>query len=188
MDLSTFTTYGELGLRHILDLAGYDHILFVLSLCCRFTFKSWKKVTWLITAFTIGHSLTLAISILYGPILNAEIVEKAIPITIILSCLSNIIQPKISGKFWPAYIIAILFGFIHGMGFSNYLSALLMESQDLLEPLFSFNIGLELGQLLIVSICLTLNGGIYLFTTLKLKDWSRGLSFFIMGLAVSLLW
>jgi hydrogenase/urease accessory protein HupE len=188
MDLSTFTTYGELGLRHILDLAGYDHILFVLSLCCRFTFKNWKKVTWLITAFTIGHSLTLAISVLFGPILPAEVVEKAIPITIIISCISNIIQPKTTGKFWPAYAIAALFGFIHGMGFSTYLSALLTESQDLLEPLFSFNLGLELGQLIIVSLCLTLNGSIYLLTSLKLKDWSRGLSLFIMGLAVSLLW
>jgi len=187
MEWSVLTTYGELGLRHILDFSGLDHILFVLSLCARFTFKQWKRMAWLITAFTIGHSLTLAVAVYYGALLPAELVETLIPITIIISCLVNVAQPKPKRVLWLSYVVTLLFGFIHGMGFSNYLLALLRDSEAVLLPLLSFNLGLEIGQIAIVMLSLLLITLIMGFTRLKLVEWTKAISIFIMGMAVMMM-
>ena len=145
-----FETYLKLGFDHILDPNAYDHILFVVSFSLLASLSSWKKLFWLVTAFTIGHSMTLAMSVLDVIKIPSNIVEFLIPITIILSCADNIFQANKDLSFSPRYILILIFGFIHGMGFSNFFKAILGKEESILVHLFSFNIGVELAQLCIV--------------------------------------
>lgn len=151
-----FGTYLEIGYDHILDIQGYDHVLFILALCAVYELKEWKKVLILVTAFTIGHSITLALSALDILTIPAHIIETLIPITIILTGLINIVtaQQKEQKTY---YLLPLFFGFIHGMGFSNFFKALLGKSEDIVLPLFAFNVGVELAQIIVVVIALLLS-------------------------------
>ncbi|WP_235296384.1 HupE/UreJ family protein [Portibacter marinus] len=152
--MSDFTLYLTLGLEHIADLQAYDHMLFIISLCAIFQLKDWRKLLLLVTAFTIGHSITLALAVLDLLIVDQDLVEKLIPITIIITCLSNVIlalRKSVQTNVWLHYSFALFFGLIHGLGFANYLKSLLMGMVNLTIPLFSFNLGIEIGQLLIVA-------------------------------------
>ena len=147
--MSDFELYFQIGLSHIADLHAYDHMLFVISLCALFQVKDWKKVLILVTAFTIGHSITLAMSVLDFIKVNSDVIETLIPITILLTSIYNILQSRKETKpKWMSfhYGIALFFGLIHGMGFANYLKALLGGSEGIGWPLFSFNVGIEIGQ------------------------------------------
>jgi hypothetical protein len=154
--MQDFWLYFSLGFEHIADLAGYDHIIFVLALCLRYTFDDWKRIIILITAFTIGHSITLALSTLNYIDIPAEWIEFLIPVTIVITALSNIRQKefKFKTRFPPIYYLALFFGLIHGLGFSNYLKSLLGKDTNIIPQLLAFNIGLEVGQLLIVALVL----------------------------------
>ncbi len=153
-----FATYLELGYEHILNLNGYDHILFLIALCAAYAATSWKKVLILVTAFTIGHSVTLALSSLSVITINANLIELLIPVTIFITALLNIIfKPDHSKRWGPGYLMALLFGFIHGMGFSNYFKALLGKEAEIIGPLFAFNLGVELGQICIVAVIMFVN-------------------------------
>ncbi|RYY20452.1 MAG: HupE/UreJ family protein [Chitinophagaceae bacterium] len=154
--MQDFWLYFTLGFEHIADLAGYDHIIFVLALCLRYTFNDWKRIVVLITAFTIGHSITLALSTLKYINVPAEWIEFLIPVTIIITALSNISQKEFRFKtrFPFIYFLALFFGLIHGLGFSNYLKSLLGRDTNIIPQLLAFNLGLEVGQLLIVALIL----------------------------------
>jgi hydrogenase/urease accessory protein HupE len=154
--MQDFWLYFSLGFEHIADLAGYDHIIFVLALCLRYTFDDWKRIVVLITAFTIGHSITLALSTLRYINIPAEWIEFLIPVTIVITALSNIRQKefKFKTRFPPIYYLALFFGLIHGLGFSYYLKSLLGKDTNIIPQLLAFNIGLEVGQLLIVALVL----------------------------------
>ncbi len=145
--------YLHLGFKHIIDWAAWDHILFVLVLTLRYQWTDWKKLLVLVTAFTIGHSFTLALSTLNWINLPSDWIELLIPITIILTGISNfwVKSFDFKSKYSLIYFLALFFGLIHGLGFSNYLKSLLGQEESILGPLFTFNLGLELGQLLIVS-------------------------------------
>lgn len=151
--MQDFWLYFELGFEHIADLAGYDHIIFVVALCLRYTFSDWKRILVLITAFTIGHSITLALSTLRYINVSADWIEFLIPVTIIFTALSNISQKefRFETRFPLIYFLALFFGLIHGLGFSNYLKSLLGKHTNIVGQLLAFNIGLEVGQLLIVA-------------------------------------
>ena len=150
--------YTKLGFEHILDPNGYDHILFVVALCAIYIYKDWKKVLILVTAFTIGHSLTLALSSLRIVTISSDLVETLIPVTIVLTCLYNIIKGKEEGsKSWINYSLALGFGLIHGLGFSNFFKALLGREESIVKPLFYFNVGVELGQVIIVLLAMLLS-------------------------------
>jgi len=151
-----FKTYFDLGFEHILDINGYDHVLFIISICLLASINHWKKLLVLVTAFTIGHSLTLALSVLDIVTIPANIIETIIPITIILSCIDNIYQSGKENQYSPKYLIILFFGFIHGMGFSNFFKAILGEEEDLVFPLLAFNVGVEIAQLVIVAITILL--------------------------------
>lgn len=144
----------QTGFEHITDLAGYDHMLFLLILCSIYSFKNWDWLI-LITAFTIGHSITLALSVLNVVKVPSAIIEFAIPLTIFLSAIFRWFQVErdenqIVQKDQKVYAITLVFGFIHGLGFSNMLRSLLGAQADILQPLLLFNLGLEVGQILIV--------------------------------------
>jgi hydrogenase/urease accessory protein HupE len=145
--------FAHLGFRHIIDLNGSDHMLFILALVIRYLGSDWKKILILVTAFTIGHSITLALSTLNWIYFPMPLIELLIPLTILLTGISNFMVKdfSFSSKYHIIYYLALFFGLIHGLGFSNYLKSLLGKEESILLPLFSFNIGLELGQLLIVG-------------------------------------
>lgn len=152
-----FSLYFSLGFEHISDLTGYDHILFLISICVVYLLKDWKKVLVLVTAFTIGHSVTLALATLNLINISTELIEFLIPVTILISAFFVFFDrsKEFSRKYHLyKYAAAMFFGLIHGLGFSNYLRAILGSEENILLPLFSFNIGLETGQILIVLICL----------------------------------
>ena len=184
--MQDFGIYFELGLQHILDLAGYDHILFVIALCCTYFVKDWRKVVILVTAFTIGHSLTLALSVFNLIRVDTALIEFLIPVTILITAFSNVVKRRRqkSRTDWLTYGYALFFGLIHGLGFSNYLRSLLGSEQSITGPLFAFNVGLELGQLVIVFIVLLLS---FVFTRIfavTRRDWTFFLSAAVFGISL----
>ena len=154
--MSIFQMYLEIGIKHIADFKGYDHILFLISLMAPFQFYQWKKILKLITAFTLGHSISLALSALHIIQFSIPIIEWLIPITILLTATVNISisKPSVSKLYTYEYLITLVFGLIHGMGFSVLLSSLLGMEQSIILPLAAFNIGIEIGQIIIVSVIL----------------------------------
>jgi hypothetical protein len=148
-----FTTYLTLGFDHILDFDGYDHILFVVAICAAFPLKQWKSIIIMITAFTLGHSITLALAGLNIVVPNYEIIEFLIPVTIFISSIFNVFsgEPKAAKTMLKLhYPTAAIFGLIHGFGFSNFFRELIGKSESIVTPLLAFNLGVELGQILIV--------------------------------------
>jgi ABC-type nickel/cobalt efflux system permease component RcnA len=189
--MNEFWLWFSAGTGHILDWSGYDHILYVMVLCALFSFKDWKKLLILVTAFTIGHSLTLAASVLQLFSVKQAYVEVLIPFTILVTCIVNIYSRKnftmlqrhntVSYKF--NYGLALLFGFIHGMGFSYLLKSMLGKEESLVAPLLSFNLGLEAGQLIIVVCMLFLSVFLTRFTRIKKADYLFFVSSAVFGIA-----
>lgn len=182
--MQDFPLYFQLGWQHILDWKGYDHILFVVVLCGTYTLPEWRKVLILVTAFTIGHSITLALSVLSLLRINTDLVEFLIPVTIVITAATNILsgKPKKNG-IQLKYILALFFGLVHGMGFSNYLKSLLGKSTSIVAELFAFNIGLEFGQILIVLGILLISFVIINLIRIKQWNWNFFLSSAIFGIA-----
>lgn len=192
-----FSTYFILGFEHISDLAGYDHILFLVALCAVYTWTSWKKVAIIVTAFTIGHSLTLALAALNVLNISADTIEFLIPVTIFITAISNthpaaMASNEKKGFSKPMifkYILALFFGLVHGLGFSNFFRQLTMPSQenDLIPQLFSFNIGVEVGQLIIVGFILTISYLIHVLLKLSNRSWNIFISGAAAGIAFLLM-
>lgn len=151
---NTFTTFFQSGWHHIVDIQAYDHLLFVMTLCAAFKLSQWKQILVIITAFTIGHCFTLILSTLNFLPANARAIELLIPITIMITAISNIAFYGKEGKFSNRnikYLIALGFGLIHGLAFASNFKVM-MFSGNIIFPLFAFNIGIEIGQLFIVSL------------------------------------
>ena len=188
--MSTFRLYFQLGIEHILDLQGFDHILFIVALCALYTLRDWRKVLILVTAFTLGHSLTLALATMGVFKVNSELVEFLIPITILITAASNIFRKQqgfSSGKLYLNYLYAAAFGLIHGLGFSGYLRSLLGRSGSIMEPLVAFNLGIEVGQILIVTVFLLIAGLLVVAAGVNKREWTLGVSATIAGMAIMLI-
>ena len=182
--------YLQLGIEHITDLKGYDHILFLITLLAVYQLKHWKKVLILITAFTIGHTVSLIVASFDLVSVSKAWIEFLIPVTILLTALGNIFIPKAEsskGHHIYKYLIALVFGLIHGLGFSNYLKSLIMNEDSLAGPLLSFNLGIEVGQLIILTAFMFL--GILTIEIFKAKprDWSLVFSGAGLGVAIILM-
>ncbi len=176
--------YFQLGLEHILDWQGYDHILFVTVLCGIFVLQDWRKVLVLVTAFTIGHSITLALSVLDKIKVPGSIIEFLIPVTILLTALTNIFSKKqSSGSRRVSFLSALFFGLIHGLGFSNYLKSLLGRQESIVGELLAFNLGLEAGQLVIVLAILVIAFVVLDIFRAPRREWNLFLSSAIFGIA-----
>jgi len=170
--MNDFQIYLHLGFKHIIDLSGSDHILFIMALTARYVWSDWRQLLILVTAFTIGHSVTLALSVFQWVNLPINLIELLIPITILITAFANfrVKSFDFKSKYPIIYFFALFFGLIHGLGFSNYLRSLLGKEESVLGPLFSFNLGLELGQLLIVSVILIIS---FIFVSLLKLDRKR---------------
>lgn len=183
-----FKTYLTLGFEHILDIQGYDHILFIIALCALYRYSDWKRILILVTAFTIGHSITLALSALGVVVFRSDIIEFLIPLTIALTALYNVIRKESeSVNLNISYLIALVFGWIHGLGFSNYFKALLGKEESIIGPLFAFNIGVELGQLIIVMVTMAISMLLSKYMQVKHRDWTIFVSGGAFAVALTLL-
>ncbi|MEQ9402201.1 MAG: HupE/UreJ family protein [Cyclobacteriaceae bacterium] len=188
--MSEFSLYYGLGLDHILDVNGYDHILFVVVLCALYQSTDWKKVLILVTSFTLGHSITLALATLEYISINPDLVEFLIPVTILLTAISNLFTSEhnvTDGKLRRNYFYAGFFGLIHGMGFSNYLRALLGGDTSILTQLFAFNVGLEVGQIIIVGIFMIVSFIFVSIGGITRRDWKMIISSAVGGVALMIL-
>ncbi len=191
--MSDFEIYLPLGFEHITNLKAYDHILFVIALCAIYRLKDWKKVALLVTAFTIGHSITLALATLNLITYSTKLIELLIPITIVLTCIINFFHKSaerssdVDKPSFFRYPVAMAFGLIHGMGFSNYLRSLLGKEESIWQPLLAFNVGLELGQLIIVVIVLIISSLMLDILKIKKHNWNMILSGIILGVALTLI-
>lgn len=144
--MSEFQTYFTLGYQHILDWQGYDHMIFLLALVAPFSIMEGKKILLLITAFTIGHSVSLVLSTFNLVNIDSDLIELLIPVTILVTALINItVHEKLKNTH---FFIVVFFGLIHGVGFSGYLKSLLGFEENIVVPLLSFNVGLEIGQII----------------------------------------
>jgi hypothetical protein len=191
---SQFSTYLKLGLTHIADPHAYDHIVFIIALCAIYSLKEWRRVAILVTAFTIGHSVTLALAALKIVTPQYDLIEKLIPITICLTAIYNVLKPEnqdntstFSKSLNLNYLLALVFGLIHGLGFSNFFKELLGADADVVAPLFAFNVGIEIGQLSIVACILA--ASFLAFNVMKIKQvsWTQFISGAAFGIAVTLL-
>jgi len=193
--LSEFLVFLRLGFEHIADIQGYDHILFVVALCGGYEPRHWRKLLILVTAFTLGHSLTLALATLRIISINDALVEFLIPLTILITGAINIVTTSaqksevVEGKGVRGlkYVLALAFGLIHGMGFSNFLRSLLGQEEGIALPLFSFNVGLELGQICIVVAVLILTFLMVRVFRMRRHDWVLVLSGATVGVALILM-
>lgn len=149
-DLATFVT---LGFRHITNLAALDHILFLLALAAIYRPRDWRDSLWVVSAFTMGHSVTLGLAVTGAVVLPSQLIEFLIPVTIVATCVENLVvrdrpQALWGGRYRPVF--AGVFGLVHGAGFANYLRSLFVDQVAL--PLFGFNLGIELGQVVVLAV------------------------------------
>jgi hypothetical protein len=189
--MSEFQLYFGLGKDHILDYAnGYDHILFVIALCALYQLRDWKQVLILVTAFTVGHSITLALSTFNIVNFKVELIEFLIPVTIFITAVSNLFKNE--DAMGPRamqlnYAYAAFFGLIHGLGFSNYLKSILGRDKSIVSQLFAFNIGLEIGQIIIVGIFLVAGFILVDLFGVSRRDWKLVISSAVAGIALILI-
>ena len=182
--MGDFGFYFRLGWEHIISTDALDHQLFIAAIAAIYLLKDWKQVLILVTAFTIGHSLTLALSVLDIIRFPTNWVEFLIPVTIIITAFSNLFQKKFTPESIRInYFLALFFGLIHGMGFANSLRYMLAKDQNLGWSLFGFNIGLEAGQIVVVLILLFIAYLIVNVFKVIRRDWVIFLSAVVFGLS-----
>lgn len=173
--ISEIWTFFQLGFTHILDIKGYDHILFLMAMCALYTHRDYKTLLWLVTAFTVGHSLTLALAVNNVVTVSSDWIEFLIPVTILLTAIYDLSRGQSAGQSKIKYALILGFGLIHGMGFSNFLKAILGGSDDLFLPLLSFNIGLEVGQIIFIGLLMLIGYIVVDLFGLRRKYWTFGL-------------
>jgi hydrogenase/urease accessory protein HupE len=157
--MSDFSIFFPMGIEHITDLNGLDHILFITALCLRYMINDWKKLLILVTAFTIGHSITLALSTLNIISISRNWTEFFIAITILITAFNNCLVKDFTfkTKYPTIYFFALFFGLVHGLGFSSLLKSMLGKDQSIVVQLLAFNLGLEVGQLITVAAILIIS-------------------------------
>lgn len=179
------------GIRHITDVEGYDHMLFLLALTAPFGLKNWKTVVLLATAFTVGHSISLFLAAADLVRFSSDIIEALIPATIVLTCLGNLRtggHPESTGSMAYRYGFTAAFGLIHGMGFSGFFRMIFNEGQSFVGQLFFFNLGVECGQIIIIAVLLAIIGLVEKFLPAYRRPFSIALSVFALVIASFLLW
>lgn len=179
--------YFGLGWQHIISKNALDHQLFIAALVAIYLVKDWKQILILVTAFTIGHSLTLALSVFDVIRFNSKWVEFLIPVTIVLTALSNLFQKKFTAKSIRInYFLALSFGLIHGMGFANYIRFIMADDQNIGWSLLGFNVGLEAGQIVVVTILLLLSYLLVNGLKINRREWVIFLSAAVFALSLKM--
>jgi hypothetical protein len=186
---STFLSFFQSGWEHIADIHAYDHMLFVMTLCAAFRLYQWKQVLVIITAFTIGHSVTLVLSAFNLFPSSTSIIDLLIPFTIMITAISNIKDYQKEGRYSNRnikYLIALCFGLIHGLAFASNFKVM-MFGANIIFPLFAFNLGIEIGQIFIVGLFMSF---LYFYTNTLNGDhlkWNTFVSGAGFGIATTIL-
>jgi len=180
----------QLGINHVLDIGAYDHVLFLIVLAVPYLFKDWKRVLWLVTMFTVGHSISLILSI-YGKVkVDGNLVEFLIPVTILIIAVYNIFtagKTTKSNKIGVLFISTLFIGLIHGFGFASFFRMSLEQGENKMIRLLEFALGIEIAQIIIVFIALFLG---YIFQTIfrfSKRDWMMVISAIVVGLVIPML-
>ena len=195
---SEFVVYFRLGIEHIADLRGYDHILFIAALTVAYALRQWRQLLILVTAFTLGHSITLALATVGAIRVSSTLIEVLIPITILIASVFNIVDSRVTQDDEIGsdrmrrhqsvlYALAGGFGLIHGLGFSSFLRAVLGAEQSIVVPLLAFNIGLEVGQILIVAVLFAVGALMTQWMGMRRRDWLLVVSGATAGVALTLI-
>ncbi len=185
--MEDFSFYFGLGWEHIISSDALDHQLFIAAIAAIYLLKDWKQVLILVTAFTIGHSLTLALSVMDVVRFNRNWVEFLIPCTIVITAFSNLFQKKFTPRSIRInYFIALFFGLIHGMGFANSIRPMLAKDQGIFTSLLGFNVGLEAGQIVVVLILLLLAHLIVNIFRVERREWVIFLSAAVFSLSLKM--
>ncbi|MDX1830086.1 MAG: HupE/UreJ family protein [Lutibacter sp.] len=188
--MDNFIFFLKQGLFHVLDWNAYDHILFLIALAVVYDFQHLKKVFWLITSFTIGHTLTLILASYHVISVSTKWVEFLIAVTILITALANIFYAKNTTKQTKTNInlvFALFFGLIHGLGFSGYFKMLIGSSHSKLIPLLEFALGIELAQVIIVSLVLILGFIFQSIFRFSKRDWILVISAVVIGVVLPIL-
>jgi hypothetical protein len=189
--MSEFWFFFEKGLRHILDLSAYDHILFLIALAIPYAFKDWKRLLLLVTIFTVGHTLALLLSIFGVVIIKVNMVEFLIPITILIIAFFNLFTAGKSSKQESISFIGfatLFFGIIHGLSFAGYFKTLVGGSlQPKLLPMLEFSLGIEASQIIVIFIVLFLSYIVQTFFRFSKRDWTLVMSSFVIGIVLPMI-
>ena len=189
--MSEFWIFFEKGLRHILDLSAYDHILFLIALTIPYAFKDWKRLLLLVTIFTVGHTVALLLSVFGVVIIKVNLVEFLIPITILIIAFFNLFTAGKSSKQESISVIGfvtLFFGIVHGLSFAGYFNTLLGGSpQSKLLPLSEYSLGIETSQIIVVFIVLILSYIVQTFFRFSKRDWTLVMSSFVIGVVLPMI-
>ncbi|MDP5107020.1 MAG: HupE/UreJ family protein [Polaribacter sp.] len=187
--MDDFLLYFKMGLYHVLDFLAIDHILFLIVLAVVFSFKQWKKVLWLVTLFTIGHSTSLALAAFGILEIKLELIEFLIPLTIFITGVINVFTAKKTskGKENLNLIFALFFGLIHGLGFSNYFKMMIGKEDDKILPLAEFALGIEAAQIIIVLSILSIGYLMQGLFKVNRRDWIIVLSSIVIGFSIQMM-
>lgn len=178
------------GLNHVLDINGYDHVLFLMVLAVPYLFKDWKRVLLLVSLFTLGHTVSLVLAA-YGYVtINGKTVEFLIPITILIAAIYNVFtvgKNQDKKKISILSFTALAFGIIHGLGFAREFTMVFGDAENKPLALLEFALGIELAQLIIVFVILFL--GFFCQTVFRVtkRDWVLVLSSIVIGLVIPIL-
>ena len=189
--MSDFWMYFKIGLNHVLDINGYDHVLFLIALAVPYAFKDWKRILLLVTIFTIGHTLALLLSVFNIVTVKASLVEFLIPITILITAFFNLFTAGKSSKQESITFVGavtLFFGIIHGLGFSNYFKSILPGNPtDKVVPLLEFALGIEAAQILVVLVVLILSFIVQTLFRFSKRDFTLVMSAFVIGVVVPMI-
>lgn len=188
--MADFWFYFKLGLTHVLDINAYDHILFLIALTVPYTFKDWKKTLWLVTVFTIGHSLSLILASYNVISVNSAWVEFLIPVTIVTTALFNVFTAGKGArkeKMGLNFFITLFFGLIHGLGFSSFFRMNVEGRDNKLLTLLEFALGVEAAQIIVVLLVLILGFVIQAVFRFNKRDWVMVISSIVIGVALPIL-
>ncbi|MGE5520383.1 MAG: HupE/UreJ family protein [Candidatus Dadabacteria bacterium] len=186
--MNDFSFYFGIGWEHIINLSALDHLLFIAALAAIYMLKDWKQVLVLVTAFTIGHTITLILSTKQWVVVNDKWVEFLIPCTIVITAISNLLQRKFSSRgIRVNYFLALFFGLIHGLAFANTLRMILASDQSFALSMFSFSLGLESGQILVVITVLLLSQLFIGLLHINRKMWVIFLSLIVIAFAIQMI-
>ncbi|MCD0470280.1 HupE/UreJ family protein [Flavobacterium sp. JAS] len=189
--MSDFWIYFQIGLKHVLDIHAYDHVLFLIALTVPYLFKDWKRILLLVSVFTVGHTLALLLSV-YGIVaIKVNIVEFLIPITILVTAFFHLLTAGKTSKNDGVnliFFVTLFFGIIHGLGFSNYFKTILGGSpSSKLLPLGEFALGIEAAQLVVVFVVLVISYIVQTIFRFSKRDWALVMSAFIIGVVIPMI-
>jgi len=189
--MSEFWIYFQIGLKHVLDINAYDHVLFLIALTIPYAFKDWKRILLLVTVFTVGHTLALLLSVFGIIAVKANIVEFLIPITILITAVFHLFTAGKASKNESInliFFVTLFFGIIHGLGFSNYFKTILGgTASSKLVPLLEFALGIEVAQLIVVFVVLIVSYIVQTVFRFSKRDWALVMSAFVIGVVIPMI-